>query len=263
MLRIAIILAALGIAVASGNPAAASIYNWNPVHRPPVTLPEALAKSKAVLGTQADGLHCMPSVWLAGDEANSGKRGLWSLRFYNADGFAHTVSVDMSGRAWVEQPAPRAAQTDPNAVGGWLAHEPPPKPHFRDLADVEKAIREELTEDEIDAQVVAGPNRLVVQHRVRKYQVYPAAIPGEFNARLEEQIGPLRDGFYLQVESSKIPARPRPMRGIRAAAGNDTGMPINRRSTCPRPASLPPWRCGFRSMETLAARKSSLPFNGI
>ena len=125
------------------SPALGSLYLWNPVHRPPVSLRQAIDTARRALQDQGQ-IQLCASANLFGNKERDGKEGAWNLYFVMADGRVMHVYVDMDAEVEVTTKKWESFSlkpTDPN------------KPKFSrpdSLEQAAKRLRKVLEDSSID-----------------------------------------------------------------------------------------------------------------
>ncbi|MGC4005528.1 MAG: hypothetical protein QM811_21380 [Pirellulales bacterium] len=177
------IVACCGIALAS-TLAYASLYGWNNLKRPPISLADALTCAEVHLGEDAKNRYCVGAT-LYGDRRNDGTRGKWNLCFAAADGSVKNVTCDMQGNVDVSVHTPSAEQLRALATV--------------DLDDLQHRLGEILARHKVDAKVVVEEGVLKIRHRTRTFQIHLPDEKAGFSEDARTVTGPAHDGFWLEA----------------------------------------------------------------
>jgi len=139
----------------------ASLYFWNPKHRPPISLEKALGMAEKALEDEGEIQRCK-SVSLYGSRSGDGKSGAWNLFFVMVDGRLMHVFVNMEGKVEAQE---------------WknddLAKYPRPKLVLaKNMLEIKKRFEELFKEKNINAEIIYENGMMDAKYNVRKYFVY-------------------------------------------------------------------------------------------
>jgi hypothetical protein len=176
--------------IACSTMAFASLYSWNDVKRPPMSLVEAISKAEQLLGDDAVNRYCV-SVHLYGDETGEGKEGAWNLFYAATDGSKKHVYMNMQGKAEV---------TLWNGPIDWKKN----SGRRASLADVRRRLEELFSKEGLAAQFVVDDDLLTVTHRTRIFEVHPYR-EGDYADKLEQILGPDSAGIWLRIQAVDKP----------------------------------------------------------
>jgi hypothetical protein len=165
---------------------------WNPMHRPPLSLGEALRMATLKL-KESD----IVIRYCAGANANTGwkpKRAgcFWHFSFVTSDDRLIYMHVDKKGASvslegpttWLEKPATNVRR--------------------KNLDEIKRLIEELIAERAVPVTVESDADCLTVQFRPRKFMIHTLQEDGEYSDQPKTFTGPDLGGFCLRICSTEL-----------------------------------------------------------
>lgn len=180
------IVAALGVSVVARG----DLWLWSDHVRPPISLERALEIAKQKLGDDHKHRYCV-SVTIYGNPGAKPKPGAWNLLYAAADSSKKLVYVDMDGdaevRVW-------------NEAIDWTEN----RGRREGLADVKSRLKAFFEKERLDVKIDESEGVLRVSYKTRKFQIHRELKGGEYDDKLVETIGPMTDGFIIEITNSDV-----------------------------------------------------------
>ena len=164
--------------------AVGSMYSWNGLHRPKISLRRALEMATEAIDD--DNFYCV-GAYLYGNEEGAATPGAWNLIFSRTNGRKKYVAVpfnDYNDKVMVTDVLPRL---------------PGPDCKVHSFKDVERVFREILDGIQPDAAIAVEDDKIVISHATRKFLVHTRNEDGTFSHDVHATVGPSCDGFVMRV----------------------------------------------------------------
>ena len=163
-----------------------SLYGWNDIHRPPVSLNDALAEGTKLLGDDAANYYCVGAD-LYGNREGDGKEGAWNILYAANDGSRKHVYVNMRSEASIK---------NWNGPVDWKKNDG----RRNDVADVKNRLVELLKSNSIEFEINEDSNdRLTISSSTREFRLHEENDDGSYSANTVAVIGPNADGVWIDV----------------------------------------------------------------